>query len=163
MLNYGEINIFSMSVTIRKGSEKDFSQVFELIKELAAYEKALNEVTTTVDKMIEDASLFTIIVAEIKNKIVGVALFFPYYSTWKGRCLYLEDIVVTEKYRQKGIGKLLFDEVSNHAKEYGAKRLMWQVLDWNEPAIHFYKKINADFDEDWINCKLTEEQIHKDN
>ena len=144
---------------IRKGTKEDYSQVLELIQELANYENAPNEVTNTIERMEEDSDIFNLIVAEDDNTIIGIAIFFPYYSTWKGRCIYLEDIVVTENQRGKGIGKLLFDKVVSFAKEYKAKRLMWQVLDWNKPAINFYKKLNADLDDEWINCKLTEEQI----
>lgn len=146
-------------MNIRKGTETDFPQVIGLIQELANYENAPNEVTNTIEQMKEDFSLFELIVAEDKDTIIGIAIFFPYYSTWKGKCIYLEDIVVTEKKRSNGIGKLLFDEVVSFAKEFKAKRLMWQVLDWNKPAINFYKKLNADLDDEWINCKLTEEQI----
>ena len=147
-------------MNIRKGTKEDYSQVLELIQELANYENAPNEVTNTIERMEEDSDIFNLIVAEDDNTIIGIAIFFPYYSTWKGRCIYLEDIVVTENQRGKGIGKLLFDKVVYFAKEYKAKRLMWQVLDWNKPAINFYKKLNADLDDEWINCKLTEEQIN---
>lgn len=148
-----------MGINIRKGNKKDYPQALHLIKELADYEKALQEVDATETSMEQDTNLFSLIVAEENNIIIGVAIFFPYYSTWKGRCIYLEDIVVTEKLRGRGIGKLLFDEVVKQAKEFKAKRLMWQVLDWNQPAINFYKKLNAHLDEEWINCKLTEKQI----
>ena len=147
------------NLKIRNSIFDDYPQVLALIQELANYEKCPNEVKATVESMINDSEHFNCIVTELENQIVGTAIFFPYYSTWKGRCIYLEDIVVTEKLRNKGVGKLLFDEVIKSAKEFGAKRLMWQVLDWNEPAINFYKKINTNFDGEWLNCKLTEEQI----
>ena len=143
----------------RKGNKDDLVHVLGLIKELAEYENAPLEVTNSVEKMTEDFDVFELVVAEENDEIIGIAIFFPYYSTWKGKCIYLEDIVVTEKMRGKGVGKLLFDEVVSFAKNYKAKRLMWQVLDWNKPAINFYKKLNADLDDEWINCKLTEEQI----
>lgn len=148
-----------MNIEIRKITPNDYSQVLDLIKELAEYEKCLPEVETTSESMNEDNNIFKGFVAEIDNKIIGTAIFFPYYSTWKGRCIYLEDIVVSKEFRNKGIGKKLFDALVNEAKEFGAKRLMWQVLDWNEPAINFYKKLNADLDSEWINCKLSEQQI----
>lgn len=149
-----------MAIIIRTGIESDFPQVLKLIQELADYENAPTEVITSVESMNKDAHLFEFKVAESDNKIIGIALYFTYYSTWKGRCIYLEDIVVTADYRRKGIGKLLFDEVILAAQHFGAKRLMWQVLDWNNPAIEFYKKINSEFDRQWLNCKLTEEQIN---
>jgi GNAT superfamily N-acetyltransferase len=93
-------------------------------------------------------------VAEKEDVVVGFALFYTSYSTWKGNCLYLEDLLVTQSERRSGIGKLLFDQVLATAKERGAKRFEWQVLDWNEPAINFYKKYNADLDPEWINGKL---------
>jgi GNAT superfamily N-acetyltransferase len=86
-------------------------------------------------------------------------LYYIKYSTWKGKCIFLEDIIVTEAHRKAGIGKKLFDEVVKVAKEMKAPRMEWQVLEWNEPAIKFYEKLNARFDNEWINCKLTGEQI----
>ena len=94
-----------------------------------------------------------------KETIIGIALYYIKYSTWKGKCIFLEDLIVTEEFRKYGIGKKLFDEVVNVTKEMKAARLEWQVLEWNEPAIKFYKKLNSNFDKEWINCKLTGEQI----
>lgn len=148
-----------MDIIIRKIIQSDFPEVLKLIKELAEYEKCLNEVETTPKSMAKDHEIFEGFVAVINNKIIGTAIFFPNYSTWKGRCIYLEDIVVSKEYRNKGVGKKLFDEIVKFSKDFGAKRLMWQVLDWNEPAINFYKKIDSHFDGEWLNCKLTEEQI----
>ncbi|MGQ0828902.1 MAG: GNAT family N-acetyltransferase [Bacteroidota bacterium] len=152
-----------MEITIRKGHKEDLPQVLELIKELAMYEKATNEVTVTIDQLERDGfgprSIFHFFVAENKQKIIGIALYYIKYSTWKGKCIFLEDIIVTEQFRKHGIGKKLFDEVVKVAKEMKVPRLEWQVLEWNEPAINFYKKLNANFDEEWVNCKLTGEQI----
>lgn len=148
-----------MNFIIRKANTSDNSQILNLIKELAEFEKCLDEVETTEESMKNDDSLFNAFVAEFNNQIIGTAIYFPYYSTWKGKCIYLEDIVVSEQFRKKGIGKKLFDALVGEAKNFGAKRLMWQVLDWNEPAINFYKKLNASLDSEWINCKLTEQQM----
>ena len=134
------------------------SCVLDLINELAIYENAADEVTNSVENLINDGfgknKVFNCIVAEAESKIIGFALYYTSYSTWKGRCLYLEDFLVTEQWRRKGIGKLLFDRIHEIAKEEKVKRFEWQVLDWNQPAINFYKKYNANLDETWINCKL---------
>jgi GNAT superfamily N-acetyltransferase len=154
-----------MELVIRKGLKTDLAQTLNLIKELAIYEKAPNEVTVTIQEMEEDGfgknPIFNFFIAEIENKIVGIALYYIKYSTWKGKCVFLEDIIITESFRQQGIGKKLFDEVAKVAKEMNAPRMEWQVLDWNEPAIKFYQKINSNFDNEWINCKLTKEQIQE--
>jgi len=154
-----------MNVTIRKGLKSDIPQVLELVKELAAYEKAPDEVAVTIEEMELDGfganPIFQFFVAEVDGKTVGVALYYIKYSTWKGKCVFLEDIIVTEEYRKYGIGKKLFDEVVKVAKEMGARRMEWQVLEWNEPAIKFYEKLNSHFDSEWLNCKLSEEQIQE--
>lgn len=154
-----------MNIAIRKGTKTDLPAVLNLVKELAIYEKAPNEVTVTLNDMERDGfgenPIFSFFVAETDGKIVGIALYYIKYSTWKGKCVFLEDIIVTEAYRQYGIGKKLFDEIVKVAKSMNAKRLEWQVLEWNEPAIKFYKKLNAHFDEEWINCKLTDKEIQE--
>ncbi|NOQ73807.1 MAG: GNAT family N-acetyltransferase [Crocinitomix sp.] len=146
------------SIHIRKAKASDMDAVFNLIKELAVYEKAANQVTNSVENLIEDGfgtnPVFNCIVAEVDQKVIGFALYYSSYSTWTGRCLYLEDFLVTETWRRKGVGKLLFDQVYQIAKETKAKRFEWQVLDWNEPAINFYKKYQANLDETWVNCRL---------
>jgi len=150
---------------VRNGEEKDLSDILALIKELAKYEKSANEVETTIESMKLDfsgeAKLFDFLVAEIDGILIGTAIYFYTYSTWKGKTLYLEDIVVKEDYRRFGAGTMLFNELVSIAKKEKVKRMSWQVLDWNEPAILFYKKINANFDSTWINCKLTFEQIQR--
>jgi len=152
-----------MNTNVRFAKEEDIPFVHALIQELAAYEKAPQEVTNTVEDMLRDGfsaqPVFRCQVAETDGKITGMAIYFVKYSTWKGKGVYLDDIVVTESMRRMGIGKLLFDAVMKDAKAIGAKQLHWQVLDWNSPAIEFYKKYNADLDGEWINCKLTEQQL----
>lgn len=154
-----------MNFSFRKGVQQDLPQVLGLIKELAEYEKAPLEVTVSVADMERDGfgehPIFQFFVAETEGKIVGISLYYIKYSTWKGKCVFLEDIIVTEAYRKFGIGKKLFDEVVKVAKEMKVKRLEWQVLEWNEPAIKFYEKLNSHFDSEWINCKLTDKEIEE--
>jgi GNAT superfamily N-acetyltransferase len=126
-----------------------------LINELAVYEKAPNEVTVTLSHFEQSGfgnnRVWWAFVAEKDNVIVGFVLYYIRYSTWKGQCLYLEDFIVTENMRGQGIGKLLFDRVVQETKDKGFSRMVWQVLDWNEPAINFYKKYKANLDPEWIN------------
>ena len=151
------------NVSIRQGTREDLPQVLDLIKELAEYERAPQEVDNTVERMEEDGfgpnKVFDFIVAEANGQIVGIALYFWSYSTWKGKCMYLEDFVVREEYRRTGLGKQIFEELIKIAKVNDARRLSWQVLDWNEPAINFYKKIGANLDPEWLNGRLTYEQL----
>lgn len=152
-----------LNVVIRNGVKSDLPQVLGLIQELATYEKAPLEVAVTLSEMERDGfgenPIFRFFVAEAGNKIVGISLYYIKYSTWKGKCVFLEDIIVTETYRKHGIGKKLFDPVVKVAKEMNARRMEWQVLEWNEPAIKFYEKLDSHFDGEWINCKLTYDQI----
>ena len=133
-----------MHINLRKANESDIPAVISLIKELALYEKAPQEVTITEEDLKKDGfgnnPVFEIILAENKNEIVGMAFFYISYSTWKGKCIYLEDIIVKQAFRGNKIGKQLFESVIVKAKEIGAKRMQWQVLEWNTPAINFYKK-----------------------
>lgn len=135
------------------------SSVLGLITELAIYENAESEVNNTKEKLIADGfgrnPAFECIVAETNHEIVGFALFFQKYSTWKGKSIFLEDLCVTESHRNEGIGELLFNKVLTIARDRGMKRLDWQVLDWNAPAIAFYKKHNAELDSTWINGRIT--------
>lgn len=154
-----------MNTTIRIGKKEDLPRVLELVKELAAFERAAHEVSNTVALMEEDGfgenPIYGFFVAESKNIIVGISLYYWRYSTWKGKRLYLEDIVVTESERGKGTGKLLFDRTLQHALDQNCSGMMWQVLDWNEPAINFYKKYESKLDGEWINCTLEKDQIEK--
>ncbi|HNR18547.1 MAG TPA: GNAT family N-acetyltransferase [Bacteroidia bacterium] len=147
-----------MNVQIRKGIQADIPQVLNLVKELALYEKAPEQVITTTDQMIEDGfgtnPTYQFLVAVENNRVLGTAVYFIKYSTWKGKGIYLDDIVVQEKHRNKGIGKKLFEAVIAECKLQKCKQLHWQVLDWNTPAINFYKKYKAEFDKGWINCKI---------
>ena len=148
---------------IRKGKVEDVPAAFELIQELAIFEKAPDAVENTIERMIKDGfgekPVFEFFVAEDAGKIVGLALYYYSYSTWKGKFLYLEDLIVAEQYRGKGFGKKLFDAIIFKAKEEGVSLVGWQVLDWNEPAINFYKKLGASLYPEWINCRLHKEQI----
>ena len=150
---------------IRPGQEKDVSGLLALIVELAIYEKEPEAVVVTEEMLLQDCfgekAVANFLVAEKDQMVVGIALYYPKYSTWKGRCLFLEDLVVSEKHRRQGIGEALFDELMALAGREKAMRLEWQVLDWNEPAIKFYKKLNAQLDSEWINCKFDKDQLEK--
>ncbi|MEO6304699.1 MAG: GNAT family N-acetyltransferase [Bacteroidia bacterium] len=152
-----------MSAIIRTGTEKDIPRVLELVRELAVFEKAPNEVEVTVNEMTNwgfgKDKVFDLFVLEKEKVIVGIAVYYYKYSTWKGKCLFLEDIIVTETERKNGYGKLLFNEVVKVARTQKVRRMEWQVLDWNTPAIEFYKKYQSHLDGEWINCKLTYDQI----
>ncbi|MEM7108159.1 MAG: GNAT family N-acetyltransferase [Bacteroidota bacterium] len=144
---------------IRAGVKEDLPQVLELIKELAEYEKGLDQVTNTVEMMEKDGfgdhPIFEFFVAELDGFIVGLSLCYFRYSTWKGKRLYLEDIIVTQEERGKGLGKQLFEATFTHGKRRGCTGMTWQVLDWNKSAINFYTKYyQAQLDEEWINCHI---------
>ena len=147
-----------MKTIIRRAVKDDCGKLLELIQELATYEKAPDEVSVTLDHFTEsgfgEQPVWWSFVAEVDEKIVGFALYYIRYSTWKGQAMYLEDILITNEMRGKGIGKLLFDRLIEEAREKKFNRIIWQVLDWNEPAINFYKKYKADFDAGWINCSI---------
>ena len=148
-----------MNIIIRKAVKKDCVRMMELINELAVYEKAAAEVTVDFNHFTEsgfgDKPVWFSYVAEVDENVEGFALWYVRYSTWKGQRMYLEDILVTEKMRGKGLGKLLLDKLIEEAKEKHYSGMMWQVLDWNEPAINFYKKYEqVKFDEEWTNCTL---------
>lgn len=150
-------------MAIRKGSKSDLPQVLELIRELAVYEKAAHEVEITLDQLEADGfgkrPVYEFFVAEENSEIVGMALFYYRYSTWKGKAIYLEDLVVKESKRGQGFGQQLLDAIIHEAKRTNSKQVRWQVLDWNEPAIGFYKKLGAYLDDEWINCTLDANQI----
>ena len=145
-------------IIIRRALRSDAPRMMELIKELALYERAPEEVTVTLDHFIEsgfgEQPVWWAFVAEDEGKILGFALYYVRYSTWKGQRMYLEDIIVTEEARGKGIGGKLMDGLIVEAKDRKFSGMMWQVLEWNDPAINFYKKYNANFDPEWINCSI---------
>ncbi len=147
-----------MGMNIRRAVKEDCPRLMDLVRELAVYEKAPNEVTVSLAHFEESGfgknPVWWAFVAETDDGIQGFALYYIRYSTWKGQAMYLEDILVTEAARGKGIGKLLFDRLIVEAKEKGFDRMIWQVLEWNEPAINFYKKYNASFDGEWLNGSL---------
>jgi GNAT superfamily N-acetyltransferase len=152
-----------MTVTIRKALIADLPAVHALIVELAVYERAADQVVNTIEDMIADGfgakPLYQCFVAEHENAIVGISLVYPRYSTWKGKCLYLEDIVVREALRGKGIGSKLFEFTMEYALHEGYNLLTWQVLDWNQPAIEFYKRYGSSLDPEWVNGKLTKSEM----
>lgn len=145
-------------IKIRFADKTDMSAVLNLIQELADYEHASHEVSNSVEQLIEEGfgeqPAFECLVAEYESTILGFAIFYTAYSTWKGKVLYLEDICVKENYRRKGIGQLLFEKLIDLSKERKVKRFAWQVLNWNKPAIEFYKKYSTEFDAEWINCRI---------
>ena len=149
--------------TLRRGREADLPRVLALIQELAEYERAPEAVTNTLAMMRRDGfgpePIFGFFVLENDDDIIGLALFYTAYSTWKGRMLYLEDLVVTEAARRGGYGRQLFDAVVAEARRTGAQRLKWQVLNWNEPAIAFYKKLGATIEDEWLNGNLGAEEL----
>jgi GNAT superfamily N-acetyltransferase len=147
-----------MNINVRRAVEDDCPRLMELVRELAEYEKAPQEVTVTMDHFVSSGfgpnPVWWAFVAEVDGQVEGFAIYYIRYSTWKGQRMYLEDLVVTEKMRGKRLGKLLFERLIEEAKEKQFKGIVWQVLDWNEPAINFYKKYDASFDPEWINCSL---------
>lgn len=154
-----------MKVTIRKGTFSDLPDVLGLIKELADFEKSLHEVTLSLEDLQQDGfgkhPYYWFLVAQHQSEIIGMSFYFIRYSTWKGRFLFLEDFVVKEAYRNKGVGAMLFEETIRQAQILNVKGMIWQVLDWNQDAIRFYKKYKADISSEWYNGKLTHEQIKK--
>ena len=147
-----------MEIKIRKAVKEDCARILELVKELAAYERAPNEVTVSLEHFEKSGfgsrPVWWAYVAEVNGRVEGFALYYIRFSTWKGQRLYLEDLYVTDEMRGKGIGKLLFDKLIDEVKRKKFSGMMWQVLEWNEPAINFYKKYHAVFDSEWINCAI---------
>ena len=140
---------------IREAKPSDFPAILQLIKELAFYEKAPEKVTNTVAQMKQDQACFKAIVAEKEDgEIIGFALFYFVYYTWVGKSLYLDDLYVKETYRSNKIGSKLLNRVISYGKKNNCKRIRWQVLHWNQPAIDFYKKLGVNLDNEWLNCDL---------
>ena len=152
-----------MEINIRVAIKEDCTRLLELINELALYEKAPEEVTVTLAEFeyagFGNKPVWKAFVAEENETIIGFALFYTRYSTWKGCRLYLEDFIVTEAYRGKGVGKILFETVIKEAKENNYNGMTWQVLDWNEPAINFYNKYKAHIESGWLNASFSKDQV----
>jgi len=154
-----------MSITLRVAQKEDCPRLIELVNELALFEKAPEEVTVSLQEF-EDSGfgnnqVWKAFVAVDNDVIIGFALYYIRFSTWKGRRVYLEDFIVTEEYRGKGVGKLLFEKIIQETKELGYSGMVWQVLGWNEPAIGFYKKYEANIEEGWLNASLSKERLSK--
>lgn len=149
-----------MSFVIRKGNKEDVPGIFRLIKELAEFERAPEAVLNNEKMLLEDGfgknPIYFVLVAEdLKtNEIIGMALYCNCYSSWKGKMYFLDDLVVNEKYRRNGIGRKLMNEFLKDAHANNVNMVKWQVLEWNEPAINFYKSLGAEFDAEWIDCKI---------
>ena len=151
-----------MGLVVRKARAEDCGDMMELVRELAVFEKAPEAVTVTLEHFV-DAGFGKTPVWQAwvaidhdghKEKIIGISICYLRYSTWKGTQLYLEDLIVTESARGKGAGKMLFEKTLQEAKDLNVNGLVWQVLDWNTPAINFYKKYGSEFDAEWVNCLL---------
>ncbi len=152
-----------MGINIREATESDLPGMLALIRELAEYEKAPGAVMVTLEDFIRyyrEKRFMAYVAVDPKEKVQGMALFYWAYSTWKGKMIYLDDMVVTQPARRSGIGHRLFTRVVEYCRENGARQLRWHVLDWNEPAIAFYRKWNADLDPEWITCKLEADQLN---
>ena len=152
-----------MEIKIRKGVKIDLPSVLKLIKELADYENAKGQVTITLDNLEQDGfghhPWYWFLVAEKEDEIIGLSFYWIRYSTWKGKFLFLEDFIIKDEYRRQGVGSKLFEETIKICKKLRLNGMIWQVLDWNTPAIKFYKKYNADISKEWLNGKLTKNQI----
>ncbi|OEK09453.1 GNAT family N-acetyltransferase [Flavivirga aquatica] len=152
-----------MMFTIRNAKKNDMLEVLHLINELAIFEKEPDAVEVTVEDLENDGfgdhPEFHCFVAEVNSKIEGIALVYKRYSTWKGKALHLEDLIVSQSMRGTGIGTALLDEVIKYGHHLGVKRINWEVLDWNEPAITFYEKKGARVMRDWDVVQLSEDGI----
>lgn len=149
---------------IRKGNPEDMEAVLGLIQELADFEKEPDAVLVTVEDLIRDGfgqvPLFHVFVAEVEKEIVGIALYYYRYSTWKGKIIHLEDLIVKDEMRGKGIGYALYSEIIKQARRDQVRRVDWHVLDWNKPAIDFYEKSGAKVLKDWYLTQMDEKGIN---
>lgn len=154
-----------MSYIIRDAVENDMPQVLELIRELAVFEKEPDAVEVTAEELVNEGfgenPLFHCFVAEVNNNIVGIALVYYRFSTWKGRSIHLEDLIVKESMRGTGLGSALYAEVMKYAKAKGVRRVEWVVLDWNQNAIDFYEKSGATLLKDWYLVQMSEDEVRK--
>ena len=152
-----------LKMNIRKGQKEDMPAVLELISELAAFEKEPNAVVVSVADLERDGfgehPLFHTFIAENNNEIVGMALYYYRYSTWKGKTIHLEDLIVKEKMRGSGLGFALYSQIIAQGKIDGVRRIEWNVLDWNQPAIDFYEKSGAKILNDWLVAQMDENGI----
>lgn len=152
-------------MTIRPGTKEDMPAVLELIKELAAFEREPDAVVVTVDELVKDGfgpdPLFYTFIAEVNSEIIGIALFYYRYSTWKGKTIHLEDLIVKQDKRGTGAGSALYKEVIKFAKQDGVRRVEWVVLNWNTHAIQFYERSGAAIMKDWLTVQMNEEGITK--
>ncbi len=151
-------------MNIRKGTSQDMKAVLGLIQELAEFEKEPDAVLITVDDLIRDGfesnPLFHVFVAEVEAQIVGIALYYYRYSTWKGKTIHLEDLVVKDKMRGTGVGYALYSEIIKQGKKDNVRRIEWNVLDWNTPAIAFYEKSGAKVLDEWRVAQMDEAAIN---
>lgn len=154
-----------MKVSIRPAEVEDVGIVHNLILELAIFEKAPKEVEVSIDQLNDDIfgsnSIIEVYVAEYEGEIAGVAIVYEKYSTWKGRSMHLEDLIVNESFRGKGIGTALFEFIIDLSVKRNYGRMEWQVLDWNESAIEFYKNYGSEFLEEWLDCRLTKQDLNR--
>ena len=154
-----------MSFILRRGEQKDAQAILDLIIELAVFEKEPNAVEISIEDLIDDGfsnvPKFKTFVAEENNKIIGMALFYERYSTWKGKAIHLEDLMVTQSKRGIGAGKALYTAVLKYAYEKGCKRVAWEVLDWNTSAVDFYKSTGATVYDEWRVCHMNEQNLQQ--
>ena len=146
-------------ITTRFATQADIPIIMELIMELATFEKEPHAVITTVDDFKKHWNIIQVILGERDDEVVGMAFMYESFSTWVGPMSHLEDLIVREKYRRQGIGQILFDQVIQFCNSKGYKRLKWEVLDWNQSAIEFYKKYDAHIESTWLTCRLKEDQL----
>ncbi len=154
-----------MNFKLRKARQTDMESVLLLIKELATFEKEPNAVQITAENLVEDGfgnkQAFQVIVAESDDEIIGMTLFYSRYSTWKGKSIHLEDLIVQQKHRGKGIGSALYSEVLKYAHKNNYKRVAWEVLDWNKVAIDFYRSTGAKVFDNWKIAQIDEQALKR--